>query len=84
MWIAIVPLWIIYNLIGAYVAYSAFKNGYIRAMATHEWLLAVTSWPWLLWHIGEIERERGRMRPFEEYMDRYEKEQLDKRLDDIE
>lgn len=84
MWVALIPVWLIYQAIGGYVAYTAFKNGYIRMMVAHEWAFAVSSWPWLLWHIRKINKERDRLQPFEDYMDRYEQEQIDKRLGDIE
>ncbi len=83
MWALLIPIWLGYQAIGSYVAYSAFKNGYLRMMVPFEWAFAVSSWPWLLWHIKKVNKERDRMRPFEDYMERYDQELIDKRLDDL-
>ncbi len=80
----IVPVWIAYQVIGAYVARAAFKNGYIRLASAWEWAFAVTSWPWIMWHVRKVNKERDRLEPFEAYMDRWEQEQIDKRLSDTE
>lgn len=77
-WLLIIPFWIGYQVIGMYVAYSAHKNGYLRMMVSFEWAFAVSSWPWLLLHIRKVNKERDLIKPFEDYMDRWEQEQLDK------
>ncbi len=83
MIIAIIIIWISYQAIGAYVTYSAYKNGYLRMMATWEWMFAVTSWPWILLHVRKVNKGRDLLRPFEDYMERYEQEEIDKRLDGL-
>lgn len=72
-----------WHAIGAYVTWAAVGNEYLHKLKPEEWALATLAWPWTLVHCKKIRKERSRLRPFEDYMERYEQEQIDRRLGDL-
>jgi hypothetical protein len=78
--VVVVGWWII----GAYVAWAAFKGGFFSTPLTPpEWLLACVAWPWLIYLTRKVNQERERLQPFEDWAEKYDQEQIDKRLDDL-
>ena len=71
--------------IGAYVIWSAEHNGYVSMMGDGiwGWIFGAAVWPWVLIHVREAKKENARMRPFEDWVKKYDQEQVDKRLDEL-
>ncbi len=70
--------------IGAYVAASANRNGYVKLEHPAEWAIAAIAWPWVLIIVRGIRKDRSRLQPFEDWVEKYDQEQIDQRLDDLE
>ena len=70
--------------IGAYVIWSAVHEGYVSIDRKTGWMFGAIAWPWVLIHAKHIREEAARMQPFEDWAERYDQEQIDKRLDELE
>ena len=70
--------------IGAYVIWSAARNEHVSIDKPWGWIFGAAAWPWVLIHVRKVKEEAARLRPFEDWVERYDQEQIDKRLDELE
>ena len=71
--------------IGSYVIWVAVAEGHI-VMEPGEglsWLFGAVAWPWVLVTVRKEVKHKARLRPFEDWAEKYDQEQIDKRLDDL-
>ena len=61
-----------YEMTGAYVAYWAVRNQYIRRLTFLEWIVVISSWPFILPKLRKDIKARSRLKPFEEYISQLE------------
>jgi hypothetical protein len=70
--------------IGAYVVWAAVRAGHVPGENTIVgWIFGAAAWPWVLLHVRKVKEENTRMQPFEDWAEKYDQEQIDKRLDDL-
>ncbi len=61
-----------YETVGVYIIYWAVRNQYIRRLTFLEWIVVISSWPFILPKLRKDIKARSRLKPFEEYISQLE------------
>ena len=71
--------------IGSYVIWTAVAGEYILMEPGDglSWLFGAVAWPWVLVTVNREVKQKARLRPFEDWAEKYDQDQIDKRLDDL-